>query len=73
MNKKMRLNVSDESDPALISKKFWSYVKSKCKSAEFRKLFIMKNDTEVTAVNKQKCLTNTFLNSFRNLVFTTPI
>ena len=29
----MRLNVSDESDPALISKKFWSYVKSKCKSA----------------------------------------
>ena len=33
MNKKMRLNVSDESDPALISKKFWSYVKSKCKFA----------------------------------------
>ena len=29
----MRLNVSDESDPALISKKFWSLVKSKCKSA----------------------------------------
>ena len=33
MNKKMRLNVSDESDPAIISTKFWSYVKSKCKSA----------------------------------------
>ena len=32
MNEKMRLNVQDDSDPALISKKFWSHVKSKCKS-----------------------------------------
>ena len=32
MNEKMRLNVEDDSDPALISKKFWSYVKSKSKS-----------------------------------------
>ena len=27
-NKKMRLNVEDESDKSLISKKFWKYVKS---------------------------------------------
>ena len=32
MNEKMRLNVEDDSDPALISKKFWSYVKLKSKS-----------------------------------------
>ena len=33
MNEKMRLNVEDDSDPALISKKFWSHVKSKSKSS----------------------------------------
>ena len=33
MNEKMRLNVVDESDPTLISKKFWKYVKSKSKSS----------------------------------------
>ena len=27
----MRLNAVDESDPSLISKKFWKYVKSKSK------------------------------------------
>ena len=32
MNEKMRLNVNDSSDPALISKKFWKYVKTKSKS-----------------------------------------
>ena len=32
MNKKMRLNVEDDSDDALISKKFWTHVKSKSKS-----------------------------------------
>ncbi|MCP4460429.1 MAG: reverse transcriptase family protein, partial [Cytophagales bacterium] len=32
MNEKMRLNFVDDSDPALISKRFWSHVKSKSKS-----------------------------------------
>ncbi len=32
MNDNLRLNIEDESDPALISKKFWSHVKSKSKS-----------------------------------------
>ena len=32
MNEKMRLNVEDDSDTALISKKFWTHVKSKTKS-----------------------------------------
>ena len=32
MNEKMRLNVNDSSDPALISKKFWKYAKTKSKS-----------------------------------------
>ena len=32
MNEKMRLNVIDSSDPALISKKFWKHVKAKSKS-----------------------------------------
>ena len=32
MNEKMRLNVEDDSDNALISKKFWTHVKSKSKS-----------------------------------------
>ena len=33
----MRLNVVDDSDPALISKKFWSHVKSKSKSTRIPK------------------------------------
>ena len=33
VNEKMRLNVVDESDTSLISKKFWKYVKSKSKSS----------------------------------------
>ena len=32
MNEKMRLSVEDDSDTALISKKFWTHVKSKSKS-----------------------------------------
>ena len=32
MDNKMRLSVDDDSDPALISKKFWKHVKSKSKS-----------------------------------------
>ena len=32
MDEKMRLNVEDDTDPSLISKKFWKYVKSKTKS-----------------------------------------
>ena len=32
MNEKMRLSVEDDSDSALISKKFWTHVKSKSKS-----------------------------------------
>ncbi|MCP4461126.1 MAG: hypothetical protein GY816_24360, partial [Cytophagales bacterium] len=31
MNENMRLNIEDDSDPGLISKRFWSYVKSKSK------------------------------------------
>ena len=34
MNEKMRLNVNDSSDPALISKKFWKHVKAKSKSTK---------------------------------------
>ena len=33
MNEKMKLNVEDSDDSALISKKFWKYVKSKSKSS----------------------------------------
>jgi len=33
MNEKMRLSVEDDADDALISKRFWSHVKSKSKSA----------------------------------------
>ena len=32
MDQKMRLNVEDDADPSLISKKFWKHVKSKSKS-----------------------------------------
>ena len=33
MDQKMRLHVEDDSDPALISKKYWKHVKSKSKSS----------------------------------------
>ena len=32
LDEKMRLNVEDDTDPSLISKKFWKHVKSKSKS-----------------------------------------
>ena len=32
MNEKLRLNFVDDSDTALISKRFWTHVKSKSKS-----------------------------------------
>ena len=37
MDKKMMLNVEDESYPALISKKFWKHVKSKSKLTKIPK------------------------------------
>ena len=43
MNEKMRLNVVDDTDPALISKKFWKYVKSKTKSTRIPETVWYKN------------------------------
>ena len=43
MTEKMRLNVMDDSDPSLISKKFWKHVKSKSKSTRIPETIWYKN------------------------------
>ena len=43
MNEKMRLNVEDESDTSLISKKFWKYVISKANSTRIPETVWYKN------------------------------
>ena len=57
MKEKMRLNVEDESDTSLISKKFWKYVNVK--------LYGIKTNFVVNQLTKETYLTNSFSISFR--------
>ena len=60
MNEKMRLNVVDESDPTLISKKYWKHVLSKSKSSRIPETIWYKNKFR-TKAKDQANLFNDFL------------
>ena len=62
MNEKMRLNVKDESDTSLNSKKLWKYLKSRQESL---KLYGIKINSVVNQLTKQTYLTNSFSINFR--------
>ena len=59
MDEKMRLNVEDDTDPSLISKKFWKYVKSKTKSTRIPET-VWYNDKFRTNMLDQADLFNEF-------------
>ena len=53
MDEKLRLNVEDAFDPALISKKFWKHIKSKSKSTRIPETFWYAKDIEISLSTKQ--------------------
>ena len=60
MNEKLQLNVEDESDTSLISKKFWKYVKSKTNSTKIPETVWYKNKFRSKPIN-QANLFNEFI------------
>ena len=64
MNEKMRLNVVDESDPFLISKKFWKHVKSKSKSGRIPETIWYKNAYRTNLVDQANLFNKFFFEQF---------
>ena len=64
MNEKMRLNVVDDTDPALISKKFWKYVKSKTKSTRIPETVWYKNRFRNKTIDQANLFNEYFSNQF---------
>ena len=59
MDQKMRLHVEDDSDPALISKKFWKHeISPNPNQLEFLEQYGMVNSSEVIPEIKLICLMN---------------
>ena len=64
MNEKIRLNVVDDTDPALISKKFWKYVKSKTKSTRIPENVWYKNRFRNKTIDQANLFNEYFSNQF---------
>ena len=64
MNDKMRLNVVDESDPFLISKKFWKYVKSKSKSSRIPETVRLNTRYRTKPLDQAKLFNEFFMSNF---------
>ena len=64
MNEKMRLNVVDESDPTLISKKYWKHVISKSKSSRIPETIWYKNKFRTKAKDQANLFNNFFFEQF---------
>ena len=64
MNEKMRLNVVDESDPSLISKKFWKFVKSKSKSSRIPETIRFKNRYRTKPLDQANLFNEFFYEQF---------
>ena len=64
MTEKMRLNVVDESDTSLISKKFWKYVKSKSKSSRIPETIRLKTRYRTKPVDQAKLFNEFFYEQF---------
>ena len=60
----MRLNVVDDTDPALISKKFWKYVKSKTKSTRIPETVWYKNRFRNKTIDQANLFNEYFSNQF---------
>ena len=64
MNEKMRMNVIDDSDPFLISKKFWKYVKSKSKSSRIPETIRYKNRFRTKPCDQANLFNDFFFEQF---------
>ena len=64
MNEKMRLNVEDESDTSLISKKFWKYVKSKTNSTRIPETVWYKNKFRSKPIDQANLFNEFFSDQF---------
>ena len=64
MNEKMRLNVEDESDTSLISKKFWKCVKSKTNSTRIPKTVWYKNQVRSKPIDQANLFNEFFFDQF---------
>ena len=60
----MRLNVVDESDPSIVSKKFWKYVKSKSKSTRIPETMNYKNRYRTKPVDQANLFNEYFYEQF---------
>ena len=64
MNEKMRLNVEDESDTSLITKKFWKYVKSKTNSTRIPETVWYKNKFRSKPIDQENLFNQSFFDQF---------
>ena len=64
MNEKMRLNVIDDSDTTLISKKFWKHIKSKSKSSRIPETIWYKNCYRTKLVDQANLFNDYFFEQF---------
>ena len=60
----MRLNVEDESDTSLISKKFWKYVKSKTNSKRIPETVWYKNQFRSKPIDQANLFNEFFFDKF---------
>ncbi|KAL5251194.1 hypothetical protein ACHWQZ_G016787 [Mnemiopsis leidyi] len=64
MNDKMKSNFVDDSDPALISKRFWTHVKSKSKSTRIPETVQYRNRFRYEAKDQASLFNEYFYNQF---------
>ena len=62
----MRLNVEDSSDMSLISKKFWKYVKSKCKSSRIPETMKFGDQFRYKPLDQANMFNTYFFSQFSN-------
>ena len=64
MDEKLRMNVEDDSDPALISKKFWKHVKSTSKSTRIPETVWYKNKFRNKPIDQANLFNEFFYEQF---------
>ena len=64
MDEKMRMNVEDDSDPALISKKFWKHAKSTSNSTRIPETVWYKNKFRNKPIDQANLFNDIFFEQF---------
>ena len=64
MDEKMRMNVEDDSDPALISKKFWKHAKSTSNSTRIPETVWYKNKFRNKPIDQANLFNDLFFEQF---------